>query len=280
MIRFSNAFVNPLWIRSLLLILLWTVSFIGLFGFAPSRGSIPSTSHQTVSQSPSISSGQAGPFRYTRFDPSSPSKALYAFEMKSAESSPGTFGLFRTGGYRTLSLDRVRISLNLQESEPGAAPIPAKGVLERPKSKAKPKKANLKRPVCPWQIFQEDLAAFERRAIPRVPGGITLQVDCGLPDLSHILGIEIRQFECTIHQGTEPLHIRSQSASWSAGHPEELILRGHVVVSNGQTLLEGNALRWDLQTNRFRTDKPCYVTNPVGNYRGNNLEFDSTLNTL
>jgi hypothetical protein len=265
----------------LLLITFWSISFCILFHYtSPVLISNDGEDETIISSSgPKLVSG---PFRYIRFHPQRPLVRLFSIEIKSATSSCGTVGLFRTGGYRTLFLDQVHLFLNMGDTDPliSGTTIGVSPNKSNPKPKMVSKTNPRPKQVSPWEVFQKDIALFEKKVFPTGFAGTSVEIDYGLPDLGNTLGIEISQFECTIYQEPEPLHIRSQTASWSAGHPEKLVLRGHVIIGDGRTTLEGNALVWDIRENRFRTDKPIFVKNPVRTYVAGNLEFDTTLKTL
>lgn len=261
MIRIQRILGYSNGIRCLFLMVSWFICFALIFHCATPIP-IPDIQGKPLTLPDTLKPFKTGPFRCIRYDPANPFVPLYSIELKSAVSSCGTVGLFRTGGYRTLYLDQVRISMN--------SPDPF-GRIFTHTSQVTPN---------PWDVFQAGIGIFENRNVPLGVLGVSVEIDYGLPDLGHVLGIEIQRFECTIYQGQETLHIRSQFASWSAGQPEELLLRGHVMVSNSKTILEGNVLRWDIQENRFRTEKLCFVKNPVRKYVINDFKFDSTLKSL
>jgi hypothetical protein len=101
-------------------------------------------------------------------------------------------------------------------------------------------------------------------------------------DLSNTSEVCVAGFDYkAFYDGALLLNVRSKRATASNLHPEEILLRGHVIISAGDgTTLESNRVVWNIAKQQFTTDGTYFLTRNGKKIRGKDICVDDKLNVV
>jgi len=173
--------------------------------------------------------------------------------------SNGSAGLFKTALFQTLHLTNLRL-YTIAETPALAAPAP---VSETADSAVDPMRLS---PTLLDRMLQlrrdETLHAL----------------DWSVPDVGRAANLSIDGFIWRIGQGDADLAITSRLALLDHRQPDELLLKGHVVLQSPGRVVESNHVIYDMQARRFRVPGTCMLTANNEKSLQRNIGLDMRLN--
>jgi hypothetical protein len=101
-------------------------------------------------------------------------------------------------------------------------------------------------------------------------------------DLSNTSKVCIASFDYKVfYDGALLLNIRSKRATTSNKRPDEVTLRGRVIISTGDgTTLESNCVIWNIAKQQFTVDGTYFLTRNGKKMRGKDICVDDRLNIV
>ncbi len=159
-----------------------------------------------------------------------------AFDQLSV--SKGSAGLFRTALFQTLQLTNLRLCTQADPIDaPAQAPEPAD------------------RSVDPMRLSPHLFSRMLQRQ--RRHNAVT--VNWSVPDLGRAANMNIHGFTWVIRDQDLDLTITSRLALLDHKTPDELTLRGHVILQSPDRVIESNHVIYDMQAGRFRIPGSCML---------------------
>lgn len=203
----------------------------------------------------SLSGRTFGPFAVRWFPPEDTGRSLkVAFDQLSV--SKGSAGLFKTALFQTLHLTNLRLCTTIETIDPSAMA-----------SESDDKSVD---PMHLSTRLFSSILCFQHDAAETLTWSV--------PDLGRAADMNVNGFSWQISDGSTALTVSSRLAMLDHQQPDELLLKGHVVLQSADRVIESNLVVYNMRARRFQIPGSCMLTVSHTRTFQRNISLDMSLN--
>ena len=281
--REGHLIFTSLWGKRAVLLVSWALFVLALIIFA-AHNDLNKLYRNTQSWKPELRlpRNQMGAFSYRRYSSKETGSPVHSASFENLLVENNNFGFFKTALHKMVKIQHLKLAFyryptaeaasNTEfNSENAAATItgdasgysvtPAADTLTVPKNAFTPLENlvndidNLIKPSDGWRL---DI------------------------DLSNVSEVLVANFDYKVfYDGTLLLSVQSKRATISNKSPDEVMLRGHVIVkAEDGSVLESNCVKWDVRKHHFIADGTYFLTHNGNKIHGKSICVDDRLNNV
>jgi hypothetical protein len=235
-------------------LLCWSLSICLLIVFSANNGL--STLHNQIEKynfGSTLPENQVGAFSYIRVDPKENYRPIYSVAFENLLVENNRLGIFKTAINRKATIRSLKLRLYHY--------IPADTSISKLLQNAK-------------ELIKEEVAT---KLTDTMDGWHISNIN-----FAKVSEVCVNNFDGKIFQENNLLlAVNCKRAIVSYRAPNNIVLRGHVIISTGEgDTLESNYIEWDTKNCCFRTDKTYFLNRNGEKTSGKGICVDSKLNTV
>ena len=260
--REGHLIFTSLWGKRAVLLVSWALSVLALIIFA-AHNDLNKLYRNTQSWKPELRlpRNQMGAFSYRRYSSKETGRPVHYASFENLLVENNNFGPFKTALHKMVKIQHLKLAFyryptaeaasNTEfNSENAAATITGDAIGNLINDID-----NLIKPSDGWRL---DI------------------------DLSNVSEVLVANFDYKVfYDGTLLLSVQSKRATISNKSPDEVMLRGHVIVkAEDGSVLESNCVKWDVRKHHFIADGTYFLTHNGNKIHGKSICVDDRLNNV